>query len=154
MADRSANAYLKLWGEAETKKIPMNGGTAVTGYKGVPLMLDASTDTTNAVVFTSSITAAAGDAFLGIAAAPFSIATTDSDGDVEVEAYIRGSIVGFPSAVFTLADVGETVWMDDSGTLTKTATANLKIGECFWVEGGYVYVRIFAPYQLVAADVT
>lgn len=153
MADRTSNAYLKVWGEAEILEIPMNGGSAVTGYKGVPLMFDANVDADAAVVFDSNVTAAAGDAFVGIAAEGFSISADDADGDVEVKAYVRGSIIGFPSSVFDLADVGETVYMDDSGTLSKTGTGNLKIGECFWVSGGYVYVRIFAPYQLTSSDV-
>lgn len=154
MTDLTADRYLRIWGEAELiEGVPMNGGAAISVYKGAPLIFDANVDTDAAVLFDSGVTAAAGDVFLGIAAEAVTVVAGDSDGDVEAKVYAWPTIVGFASTVFALANVGDPVYMDDSGTLTASTTGNLKIGECHWVADGFVYVRLQAPYALVAADV-
>ena len=153
MADLTRNAPLRVWGQAHTLMVPMNGGAAITGYKGGPLIFDADVDTDAAVLFTSGVTAAAGDVVVGIAAEPVSVAAADADGAVEVESYVYPTVLGFQSSVFALANAGDDVFMDDSGTLTATGTGNIKVGTVHWVAEGYVYVRLSAPYVLAAADV-
>jgi hypothetical protein len=62
-----------------------------------------------------------------------------------VELYVEPTIVGFPGSVFTDADVGDTMYMSDSGTLSATAADNPQIGKLVRVVGGYQYVRLSSP---------
>jgi len=73
------------------------------------------------------------------------VATTDTETDNEIEIYTWPSIVGFQSAVFTDADVGDTVYMSDSGTLSATPDDNPQIGKLHRVVDGYAYVQIVSP---------
>ena len=143
MADLSKNASLRYRFPQLQKRTTwaLDNSSAQTLYKGQPLILDGSTDTVYGVGFTSSITLAATDVTLGILAAGYSIATTDIEGQVEAEIIMSGE-VGFKSAVFTNADVGKSVYMSDSATLTATSTANLYLGKLSAVEDGYAYVNI------------
>lgn len=146
MTDLTTNAYCQPYGKnIWTEMIPMNGGTAITGYKGQPLMFDASTDTNSAVPFTSSITVASGDVFVGIAATPFTVLAADADDAVEVLCWRGPTEIAFVSSVCVVADLGKDVYMDDSATLTLTSTNNLKIGKLTRVETGINVVQLSAP---------
>jgi len=145
MTDLSANAPIRFLGEVQTQMVTLDSSAAQTVYVGSPIIVDQSGDTAHAVAWTSSITLHATDVFLGIATEAKAVAS----GDAETE-YItiagHDSIVGFKSAVFSdYADLGKTVYMDDSAVLTATNTGNLKIGKLVRVLDGFAYVKLSAP---------
>lgn len=150
MANLSKDAPLRVWGEAHTEQIDMDNASAVTVYKGHPLLINQSVDTIYAVKWddgTGEGVVAATDVFLGIAAEGKSIKTSHAEGSPQagVEAYVQPTILGFKSTVFTNANLGAAVYMSDSNTLSSTAADNPQIGKVHRVEGGYVYVRLSTP---------
>lgn len=145
MADLTKNAPLRIWGEPHTQHWTLDNSAAQTIYKGHPMILDKSEDTLYARGFLDATVVAATDTFLGIAKEPATVLTTDTETDNEIELYVQPSVVGFKSAVFTDADVGATVYMSDSGTLSTTAADNPEIGELIRVKDGYAYVRLATP---------
>lgn len=117
--------------------------TAQTIYKGQPVFLDVSVDTTHVRGFSSADTLAATDVTVGIAEAGLVVAAGDTEDTQDTElSVITSGEVGFVSAVFTDADVGKTVYMSDSGTLTATGTGNLVVGVLVRVIDGYAYVQV------------
>lgn len=144
MADLTADAPLRVWGKAHTDKWTLDTSSAQTIYKGHPMILDINVDTVNAIGFLDAMTVAADDIFLGIAAEGAVVASAAAE-TTEVEIYVWPTILGFKSAVFTDADVGDTVYMSDSATLSATAADNPEIGRLFRVKDGYAYVRLDTP---------
>lgn len=146
MTDISANQYLQMKGELFLQRWIPDNSAAQHIYKGSPMILDVSEDTLYPRIFTSAVTLAASDVFIGIAEEEVNVQTTDTEANNIVNLITGPSIVGFKSAVFTDADVGKSVYFDDSGTLTATSTANLYIGKLIRVEAGYAFVQLAAPY--------
>jgi hypothetical protein len=144
MADLTADAYLRIWGEATIQEWILTTSSAQTIYKGQPMYLDISADTVYALGFVNSQTVAADDIFLGIAAEPKTVASGATE-NTKIKIYTEPTIVGFPGAVFTDADVGDTMYMSDSATLSATAGDNPEIGKLVRVEGGFQYVRLSSP---------
>jgi hypothetical protein len=147
MADLTADAPLRLW---DSKKVfsetwVLDNSAAQTIYKGHPMIIDIGTDTIYPRGFLDATVVAATDIFIGIAAEPKSVATTDTETDNEIEIYVDGTIIGFQSAVYTDADVGDTVYMSDSGTLSATAADNPQLGKLHRVVDGYAYVQLITP---------
>ena len=145
MADLTANARLRVWGEAYTEKWVVDNSVAQTIYKGGPMIMDLDVDTVYPRMFVDATVVAATDIFIGIAAEPKTVATTDTETDNEVEIYVWPTILGFKSAVYTDADVGDTVYMSDSATLSATAADNPMLGKLHRVRDGYAYVQIISP---------
>lgn len=145
MANLSADASLRIWGKAYTEKWVLDNSSAQTIYKGHPLIIDQSDDTVYPRGFLDATVVAATDIFVGIAAEGATVATTDTETDNEIEVYVEPTIVGFPGSVFTDADVGDTIYMSDSGTLSATAADNPQIGRLHRVQGGYQFVRLASP---------
>lgn len=145
MADLTADAPLRFWGEAQSEKWVLDNSAAQTIYKGHPLIIDQSEDTVYLRGFLDATTVAATDIFVGIAASGATVATTDTETDNEIEVYVWPTIIGFKSAVYTDADVGDTVYMSDSGTLSATAADNPQIGKLHRVRDGYAYVQLVTP---------
>mgnify|MGYP003702397759 FL=1 len=145
MADLTANAYLKIWGEAYTDRWVLDNSAAQTIYKGQPMLLDLSEDTVYLRGFVDATVVAATDIFVGIASEPATVATADTETDNVIEIYTEPTIVGFPGAVFTDADVGDTMYMSDSATLSATAGDNPQIGKLVRVKDGFQYVRLASP---------
>lgn len=145
MADLTANASLNVWGEGHTEKWVLDNSAAQTIYKGHPMIIDQSEDTVYLRGFLDATTVAATDIFVGIAAEPATVATTDTETDNEIEVYVWPTILGFKSAVYTDADVGDTVYMSDSATLSATVGDNPQIGKLHRVRDGYAYVQIISP---------
>lgn len=145
MADLTADAYIRIWGEATIQEWVLDNSAAQTIYKGQPLLLDISEDTVYLRGFVDATVVAADDIFVGIAAEGAAVATTDTETDNKIKVYVEPTIVGFPGSVFTDADVGDTMYMSDSATLSASAADNPEIGKLVRVEGGYQYVRLSSP---------
>lgn len=145
MADLTADASLRVWGEAHTEKWVLDNSAAQTIYKGHPLIMDLSEDTVYPRGFLDATVVAATDIFIGIAAEGATVATTDTETDNEIEVYVEPTIIGFKSAVYTDADVGDTVYMSDSATLSATAADNPELGRLKRVRDGYAYVILVSP---------
>lgn len=142
---RNTNLRFRFPNQLHMETWVLDNSAAQTVYLGAPLIIDQSADTLNLRIFDSSVTLAATDVLVGIANAKVAVATTDTEADNVVEVITAGE-VGFPSTVFTKADLGKVVCFDDSGTLTATATANVKAGLLTQVEDGYAYVQLQTPY--------
>lgn len=146
MADLTANAPIRVWGEEYFDEWVLDNSAAQTVYKGQPIILDISADTVYAHAFVTATVVAADDIFLGIAAeGEIAVATTDAEVDNKVKIWVEPTIVGFKSTVYTDADAGDTVYMSDSGTLSATAADNPMIGKLVRVKDGYCWVRLSSP---------
>ncbi len=151
MADLTGNAYLKILGEATIEQWNLDSSAAQTVYKGQPMIIDQSEDTVNIRAFVTATTVAATDVFVGIAAEGTTVALSASELTSLLNVYVGPTIVGFKSAVYTNADLGATVYMSDSGTLSATAADNPQIGKLHRVEGGYAYVELITPQVCTGA---
>ena len=118
----------------------LDSSAAQTVFKGQPIIIDQSEDTVNARGFVDATVVAATDIFLGIANEGASVLVGAAE-NYKIELIMSG-LVGFASAVFTNADVGDPVYMSDSGTLSATVADNPEIGVLAFVEDGYAYVSI------------
>ncbi len=147
MADLTANAPLRIWPGSRivAEMWTLDNSAAQTIYKGQPMIIDQSEDTVYTRGFVDATTVAATDIFVGIANQGASVATTDVETSNEIELYVGPTIVGFKSTVFTDADVGDTVYMSDSSTLSATAADNPMIGKLHRVSDGYCYVELSSP---------
>lgn len=145
MADLTANAPLRFLGEVFVDEWTLDNSAAQTIYKGHPMILDISEDTVYVRGFVDATTVAADDIFIGIAAESKTVATTDTETDNKIKIYVEPTIVGFKSTVYTDADVGDTVYMSDSATLSATAGDNPMLGKLVRVLNGYAFVRLSTP---------
>lgn len=147
MADLTNDAPLRFWNEKliQTETWVLDNSAAQTIYKGHPMIIDIGTDTVYLRGFLDATTVAATDIFIGIAAEGAIVLTTDTETDNEIELYVQPTIVGFKSAVFTDADVGDPVYMSDSATLSSTIGDNPVLGKLHRVVDGYAYVQLISP---------
>ena len=146
MADLTANAPIRILGQEFTEEFILDNSAAQNIYKGQPMIIDQSEDTVYLRGFVDATTVAATDIFVGIASeGPIAVATTDTEVNNKVKVWVEPTIVGFKSAVFTNADVGDTVYMSDSATLSATAADNPMLGKLVQVLDGYAYVRLSSP---------
>ena len=53
--------------------------------------------------------------------------------------------------MYTEANLGDTVYMSDSGTLSATAADNPQIGKLRRVQDGYCYIELTAPQVCTGA---
>jgi hypothetical protein len=145
MADLTSDAPIRLKGEAKTEIFFIDTAAARTIYKGQPMMIDQNVGSgLNPVQFVDAVTVVAADVFVGIAAHGASVLISGPL-TTPIEVYVGPTIVGFKSAVYANTDLGATVYMSDSATLSATPTANVQIGTLFKVEDGYCYVQLTAP---------
>lgn len=144
MANLSADAPIRIWGEAETQEWLLDTSAAQTVYRGQPMIIDQSEDTLLVRGFVDATTVAATDIFIGIAAEGAAVLAAAAE-TKKIALYVQPTIVGFPGSVFTNADVGDTMYMSDSGTLSATAADNPQIGVLVRVADGYQYVRLASP---------
>lgn len=150
MANLSKAAPLRVWGEAHIEKFHCDSSSAQTIYKGHPLLINQTVDTLYVVAWDDASgegIVASDDVFVGIAAENKDVAASASETDVDswIEAYVWPTILGFKSTVFTNADLGKTVYMSDSSTLSETAADNPQIGKLHRVENGYAYIQLTTP---------
>ncbi len=144
MTDLSMDAPLQLKGEAKTEKFYMDTTAAQTIYKGQPVMIIALGDTTNVVGYVDATNVAAADVCVGIAAEQKTVAAAAAE-TTEISVYTWPTIVGFKDSTLTNEDLGKTVYMSDSATLSLTAGDNPQIGKIVKVEGDYVFVQLSTP---------
>lgn len=149
MADLTENAYIKILGEARFEEWYLDNSLAQTVYQGQPMIIDQSQDTVNLRAWVDATVVAATDVFVGIAykiePGGYAVATTDSEIVKRVYVLTWPTIIGFKSAVYTNADLGKTVYMSDSATLSSTALQNPQIGKLHRVEDGYAFVQLISP---------
>lgn len=145
MADLTADAPLRFWGKIYSEKWVLDNSAAQTVYKGQPMIIDQSADTVYLRGFVDATVVAATDIFCGIAEEGATVLTTDTETDNVISVITYPTIVGFKSAVYTDADVGDTVYMSDSGTLSSTAGDNPQIGKLHRVVDGFAYVELTSP---------
>ena len=124
MADLTADAPLRFWGEAHTESWVLDNSAAQTIYKGQPMIMDLSEDTVYPRGFVDA---------------------TDTEINNSIDIYVYPTIIGFKSTVFTDADVGDTVYMSDSATLSATAADNPMLGKLHRVRDGFAYVQLSTP---------
>jgi hypothetical protein len=144
MADLTKDAPIRVLGTLVTEKYFLDTSAAQHPYKGSPMIIDQSEDTLNVRAFVDATTVAATDVFTGIAMEEKSVALGDAE-TTEIECAVGPSVVGFKSTVFTIADLGKTVYMSDSGTLSGTAADNPQLGKLVAVRDGYCFVELTAP---------
>jgi hypothetical protein len=144
MTDLSQNAPLRTRGTEYLEQFLLDSSAAQHPYKGSPMIIDQSADTTKARAFIDATTVDPTDVFVGIAAEEKVVAAGDAETEY-ITVYVAPTIVGFKSSVFTDADMGKTVYMSDSGTLSTTAADNPQIGTLIRVLDGYAYVQLTAP---------
>ena len=142
MADLTRDASLNFIGEIKTARWVLDNSAAQTIYRGQPMILDVGTDTVYVRGFVDATVVASTDIFIGIALAAKTVATTDTETDNTIQVATDDTIVGFVSSVYTDADVGDTVYMSDSATLSATAADNPQLGKLYRVMDGYCYVKL------------
>lgn len=147
MSDLSKDATIRLLGKGHTQKFLLDSGVAQTIYKGTPMMIDQNVGQPLARLFDSTVTVVVADIALGIAAEGKTIALGDAE-TTEIEIYTWPTIIGFPTAVFSVADYGDKVFMTTSDTFVKVASAsgNLELGTLFKIEDGFMYIRLATPF--------
>lgn len=152
MADLTQDAPIRILGEAKTERFTIDTAAARTFYKGQPAMVDQDVDATgNVVQFVDAVAVAITDVFVGIAAEGKSVLIGASE-STEIECYVEPTIVGFKSTAFSANDdLGKSVLMSDSGTLSETTLENVRIGKVTAVRDGYVYVQLESPYICTGA---
>lgn len=147
MADLTADAALRFLKPSLklAERWVLDNSAAQTIYKGHPMIIDIGTDTVYPRGFLDATTVVSTDIFIGIAAEPKTVLTTDTEIDNAILIYVWPTIIGFKSSVYTDADVGDVVYMSDSATLSSTAGDNPEIGELHRVLDGYAYIRLESP---------
>lgn len=147
MTDLSANAPLRFYSTRlkHSEMWTLDNSAAQSIYKGQPMIMDLSEDTVYPRGFVTATVVDAADIFIGIAAEAKTVLTTDTETDNEILIWTFPTIIGFKSAVYTDADVGDLVYMSDSATLSATATDNPMIGKLHRVVDGYAYVQLSSP---------
>lgn len=143
MADLTAAAPLRFHNleQCHIRRWVLDNSAAQSVYRGQPMIIDQSEDTVYVRGFVAATVVAPTDIFVGIALEDKAVATTDTETANKIELLMHG-LVGFKSTVYTDADVGDIVYMSDSGTLSATAADNPQIGVLAYVEDGYAYVMI------------
>ena len=152
MATLAQNINLNFWGEAKTMKWILDSSSAQVVYQGMAMILDANVDTLYARI-ADGVTCVDNDVFLGIANGYKSIALGDTeDSKHAIELIVWPSIVGFPSSALTNANAGDAVYAASYSatgvTLSASNGAYPKLGSVWFVEDGYVYVKLDPPTNL------
>ena len=145
MADLTRAATLNHMGQIKTARWVLDNSAAQTIYRGQPMIIDASEDTIYLRGFVDATVVAATDIFIGIALEGATVATADTETDNTIQIATDDTILGFQSSVYTDADVGDTVYMSDSATLSATAADNPQLGTLIRVLDGYAFVKLTAP---------
>lgn len=143
MTDLTKNRYIKGFGKLQIEKFVLDNSAAQEVFQGVPMFIDVSEDTSYPRIFNNGVTLATGDSFLGIAAEYCDVETGDREVDNKVDVIRQPSIVGFKDTTSsTRANIGDYMYMSDSGTLTLSAGSDLRIGKIHEVVDGWIYIKL------------
>lgn len=155
MADASSDRPLRWrnnWKETGVyEKWVLDNSAAQTVYASSPMLIDASADTVYARIFNADVTLASNDTAIGIAMEGKVVATADTETDNEINIWTWGEVGLKLTHSLTDANLGETIYADDSGTLTTTSTGNLALGKLMRVEDGFAYVFVNMGGQSITA---
>lgn len=139
-----------------TAEVPLAGYTnfgagtlSHTVYKGSAVVCDVS-DTDGyfrAAPLTSSVNAASGDIFGGVAAERQVVGAADlADGSKKLTVY-RNGVWGFPKGTCAQTDIGAPAYASDDDTITPTSTNNFWVGDIVEVDATYVWVDIARAFM-------
>lgn len=138
-------------GGLATAELPLAGYTNFTStasehavYKGSIVVCDVS-DTDGyfrAAPLTSSVNAAAGDLFGGVALEYVKVTSADTaDGSKKVTV-ARNGVWGFAKGSLAQTDVGATVYASDDTTVASATANNFRVGILEEVDATYAWVNI------------
>lgn len=147
MADIAVNQYMRFYGPENFDIWTLDTSSSYEVYVGSPMWIDASEDTLLPSIFDSGVTSAAGDCFLGFAMERATIVAAATE-DTKIKITSSPCIVGLPAGSITDANIGDKIYMSDSGTFTATASTNLAVGFLHRVVDGYLFLNMYA--RLVA----
>lgn len=149
MANMSANITRPFKGEVYHQRYGLvgytnyqSGSTAYTAYKGAIMMLDVSDVDGYAQPMVSTITAASGDVFLGIAEEKVSVTASDTADGTKNILIATAGIWGFPKGALAVTDIGAPIYATDDQTITTTSSNALCIGTLVNVDDTYAWVKI------------
>jgi hypothetical protein len=145
MTALSFDAPLQFLGPVFSEKLKISSAIyPVTIWRGAPVIIDISEDDT-AVTQMDGVTMGTGDVFVGIAA-EHAVSVVGQAEPTELEVYVWPTIVGFASTAVDMSDLGKSISMSDTGTLTASGGAYPIIGTLYSVrDDGYVYVLLSPP---------
>jgi hypothetical protein len=144
-ADGLTTAELKLAGYTNFGA----GSLAHTVYKGSVVVCDVS-DTDGyfrACPASSSVNAASGDIFGGIAAEQIAVGSADAADGSKLLTVYRNGVWGFAKGSVAITDIGAAAYASDDDTITTTSTNNFFIGDIVDVDGTYVWVDISRAFM-------
>lgn len=125
------------------------GTLAHTVYKGSLVICDVS-DTDGyfrACPASSSVNAASGDIFGGVAAERVDVGSADAaDGSKLCQVY-RNGVWGFAKGSIAITDIGAPAYASDDDTITTTSTNNYFVGDIVDVDDTYVWVDISRAFM-------
>lgn len=146
MADTTVNRYVRWMGEEVFYEWVVDNSVAAEIYIGSPMWIDVSGDTVYPTAYLASHTPATGDRFVGFALERMTVATTDTETDNVLKISEPGSVFGLPANSLTDADVGEDIYMADSGSVTTTSTGAIIVGVLRKVKDSYAFIHFEKQY--------
>lgn len=145
MADLSANNNLRLLGgQVFSERFFISTIAAYKFFRGAPVMIEQGVDNAYIIPWVSTYKVLVNDVTVGICAEA-QTAVLSAQNTVAVEVYMGPTVVGFPDTTRTNADIGKSVAMSDSATLSLTLTDQPQLGKIVKVEDGYCYVLLDTP---------
>ena len=129
------------------------GTVAHTVYDGSIVVCDVS-DTDGyfrACPLSSSVNAASGDIFGGIALEKVSVTSDDTADGSKVCSVARNGVWGFAKGSVAITDIGAPAYASDDDTITTTSTNNFFVGDIEDVDATYVWVNIARAFMRTTA---
>lgn len=118
-------------------------------YKGSIVICDVS-DTDGyfrAAPLTSSVNAAAGDVFGGIALEKVNVTSSDTADGSKLVTVARNGVWGFPVGSVAITDIGAAAYASDDATITTATANNFWVGHIEDVDATYVWVNIETAFM-------
>lgn len=125
------------------------GSTAHTVYNGSVVVCDVS-DTDGyfrACPLSSSVNAASGDIFGGVALEKVAVTSTDTADGSKTVTVARNGVWGFAVGSVAITDIGAAAYASDDTTITTTSTNNFFVGDIEDVDATYVWVNIARAFM-------
>lgn len=143
-------------GGLDTARIPLVGYTNFTStpsehqvFKGSLVVCDVSDSDGyfRAAPLTSSVNAAAGDLFGGVALEYAKVTSVDTADGAKKVTVARNGVWGFPKGGLTQTDVGATAYASDDGTVTAATAVNFRVGIIEEVDATYAWINIAPAFM-------